>query len=81
MDKNDVRRLKALLGVAEADLAAVKSMLKTPAELNHERFKCHVRHMLEIGGELLVMFDDSEDENQLVIDLEPATNGTQGGAG
>lgn len=69
MDKNEVRRLRGKLMVAEADLKACKSILRTPEDLNPERLKCHVKHVMENGAEIMALL-----ETQLTLNLDPQTD-------
>ena len=78
MDKNAMKRLKGLLAVAEADLMACKAMTKTPETMKPDRLRCHVKHLLENGADILEMLEEPEDESQLTIDLQPVEGSSNG---
>jgi hypothetical protein len=78
LHKGEIRRLKAHLTLATADLQAAKVMLRNPDALDLNRLRCYVVHIIESGGEILKLLDHDqsqqldpfEDQRPIMLDLD-----------
>jgi hypothetical protein len=78
LHKGKVRRLKAHLTLATADMQAAKVMMRNPDALDLDRLRCHVIHIMDSGGEILKLLDPDqsqhhetfEDERPIILDLD-----------
>ena len=78
MQKGEVRRLKAHLTLAAADMQAAKVLVRNPDAFDLDRLRCHVVHIVETGGAILKLLDDDqsqhsdtfEDERPIMLDLD-----------
>ena len=77
MDKSLPRVLKANSTIADANLRAVRALLRMPGDLNTSQVRCHVLHLQESAASMLALLDQTPEQEPMTLNLDPVTvNGT-----